>query len=213
MRLPAPLFTIAALLLTQVFPSCVQWNIGKRIRQAGEVHTGVDVFHPVDGKLYRAPSESGYDMAWVRAPEVSYTRRTELVTSETYEQLWGGSLHSTARNIHPSGREHWALVYRDGMKHARGFKSLASPPPPHTPSVPAEQPDRHDVFGKWADDYGSLSHTEAGTARRLAAAPFDYLIDPALSAVSTIALNVPAACALVVASPFILIWPEWFIKK
>ncbi len=196
------------LLLCLLLPSCVQWNIGLRIRENGETHTGVDVFHPVDGQIHRAPGMGSCDDAYIRAPEVTYTRRTPLVEAQGW--FWyTGDPWKKALHIRPTGREHWALA---SCEHSTpGSFQRKATPPAETSATPVEEADaRRQAL---ASSYGSLSHTEASTARRLAAAPFDYLIDPALTGVSTLAHAIPTACVGVVALPLFLIHPGWFNIK
>ncbi len=77
MRLLAAFLTCAAALL---LPSCFTWHTADSIRESYITHTGVDIFHPVDGTIYHEREHSLVTRKWekngtsyVIAPEITYT--------------------------------------------------------------------------------------------------------------------------------------------
>ncbi len=202
-KLAAILVCAAALLL----PSCVQWNIGQRIREGGEIHTGVDILHPVDNTLYRTSAMRKDGTALARAPEVTYCVYSPLLTLVGEKD---GSRH--AAKVTPTGRTRVARLRCEDMnmlslypEHTpREFIELAEGIPTNAEACPKGSGGKFDTpkYGR-PDTYGSLTEpTQPSMARRLAAAPFDYLIDPALSVTHTL-VNVPL---FIVAAPFGILW-------
>ncbi len=184
-----------------LLPSCstVTWNIGESIRRSGEVRVGVDVRQPVDGKLYRC--EQGETML-VRAPEVTYSPCVPLVEWEIRE-TWGNlclfadtdEVWLNAENLRPTGRT--LVAETANLRDRRLVRVL--------PELPAH------CEAQVAPEYrGRLSPAALGTlelrqqpslGRKLAAAPFDYVADPALSLVSSLVLGTAHACAAAVWLP------------
>ncbi len=195
-----------------LLPSCVRWNIGACIRELGEERMGVDVAHPVGGRRYeRKEKETGTTMFYVRAPEVRYRQSTPLV--EWVDSLGMGVERSPrrVRDVQPTGRELLACCDVEYVRRPAGVPGFGHPfsheklmfrkevdslPPEATPAPYL----RSDCFNKLmldsaareaepevtADVLGTLS-VHRHWAATLAAAPFDYAIDPALSGVSTVA--------------------------
>ncbi len=198
---------LAAALLCLLLPSCVQWNIGQRIREGGELHTGVDILHPVDGTLYRTPAMRQDNTALARAPEVTYCIYSPLLT------LVGDKDGSRrAAKVTPTGRTRVArLRCEENNKLSlypehtpREFIELAEGIPTNAVACPKGSGGK---FGaskhRHPDTYGSLTEpTQPSTARRLAAAPFDYLIAPALTVPHT-QVNNPL---IIVTAPFGILW-------
>ncbi len=44
---------------TLLFPSCVQWNLGKNVLTASKIYVGLDYRHPVDKQLYLVTEKDG----------------------------------------------------------------------------------------------------------------------------------------------------------
>ncbi len=190
-------------LLCLMLPGCAQYNIGQRIREGGEIHTGVDVLSPAQGKLYRTADMAGAHTAYALLPEVTCRLQTPIITTPADSD----GERRRIRDITPTGQTRAALILcassDDAPRQApepRSFIKLVD-------AIPAEaQPiDTGKTAGgaqRQPGSYGWLSTTECGWRRRLAAAPFDYAIDPVLSTAHTL-LAVPVA---IVATPGFLIW-------
>ncbi len=196
--MPAPLPLVLALLSALLLPSCVQWNIGARIRESSAVHVGADVTNSVV-RYYRPGHEYGAD--YLLAPEVTYKALPPIAGFRS-DSHW-------AKNVQPTGR--LVLVdtglYNKGDRRTTrveslplGLRAVRSRAGQGTPG-PLEFPLR-------TGDFESPLARPASTASRIAAAPFDYVVDPVLSTVNTVIVAVPIGCALVVAAPLALIWPE-----
>ncbi len=177
----------AALLAATLLCSCVESRIGLRIREMGEVHTGVDYLHPVDGKVYQTPAQRSKKppQACVLAPEITYR-----VGHSFYHLHAPYDCDLTSQyGIRPTGR---TLVARIDCGRADSYTKLLKDevggtiPAGARPS-PAEGLIRPGKFDQI--DYGDLAPVTPSPAwRSIAAAPFDYLIDPVLSAAGTTVL-------------------------
>ncbi len=212
------LLLLAALLL----PSCVRWHIGAAIRDAADYRVGVDVTQPLDGKVYELPDEARKKPRsyYTCAPEVRY--RLERLPLVEFDEVPFEPPHArAAKNLRPTGRtllvryeyereplrglEHklyGALpamrpCYREEVqelpKEARLSRRSTRALPRHLFAESALKQPRHTV-----NSLGTREHERCWPAT-IAAAPFDYAIDPVLSGVSTAAFWTGAA----VASPFI----------
>ncbi len=200
-RFLRPFAAASALLL----PSC-QWNIGELIRADSAVYVGGDVRKPVNGLVYR--DEDGNLYAWV--PEVTYCTQPELA-----EFVGMGPSPHKVQNLHPTGRTILVRIGGAGMRAPEKLKTLpegAKPscmskgewPMPLLPGLSSSQspqsrqqtstPD--DMLARWTSLYPESDHrwlgdfdgegaTRGSFGAQALAAPFDYVIDPALSVVST----------------------------
>ncbi len=193
-RLPLTLALLSALL----FPSCVQWNIGERIRESSALHVGADVTNPVV-RYYKPGHQYGAD--YLLAPEVTYKALPPIVGFRS-DWYW-------AKDVQPTGRlvlVDTGLYNKTDRRTTRverlpeGLRAVPSRAQRETPG-PMEFPIR-------TGDFDSPLARPASTGACIAAAPFDYLIDPALSAVNTVIVAVPVGCAILLAAPLTLIWPE-----
>ncbi len=185
---------ITAVALPALSSCLVQSNIGDRIREGAEVYTGVDVRHPVDGKIYRTADMNSYDDAFVRANEVTYTRRTPWLTEEKYLKN-----RAKAQQVTPTGKVLTVQVI-SFENRPEFYRQTVSQLPA---GVRAEQAvitedDR-------IESYGVISKTNCGPWRKAAAAPFDYFLDPVISGVSTVGGSV----GYIIYSPFKWMWNKW----
>ncbi len=193
-------FFVCAAAILLVFPSCVQWNIGERIREAGQRHTGGDICHPVDGKVYSIPTPGVNNSKdyFVMAQEVTYRRRPPLFSND-YDLFWGAlgvaCAPEEAVDVQPTGRIIAAAISCDGDMVPRSFKKQVNAIPAFATAMPVGN--MVSLETKSPFDYGSISHTEASTTRKLAAAPFDYVVDPILTA----GHSTLTAAGLIVTSP------------
>ncbi len=195
MRHLLPLLLAACALLLS---SC-QWNIGDIIRSETAVHVGGDVRHPVDGKVYC--DEDGNFYAWV--PEVTYRTEPGIV-----EWVAMGPLPHKAFDITPTGRT--ILVRVDsGIRPSEKLESLPEgaklfcltrgewPAPACVRKYAEPRADRpENMLDTWRSHYPERDHrwlgdfegekaTRGSIGAQIAAAPFDFVIDPILSVVTT----------------------------
>ncbi len=200
MSLPLRSFLIVAALM-MVLPSCIRSHIGSNIRQVQEVRLGVDANNPIDGRVYEVEGGKRY----VPAPEVSYRVDSPIISGAgwPFAQLVGiSSVRYPVIDIQPTGRV--LIVECEG--------SVVLRPVAVTQELPAEakliytEQKRGDLTLK-DELFGCFSYQQkAGFWRTMAAVPFDFAIDPALSVVgSTVDFT---------ANTFIVlfIWlPHWII--
>ncbi len=174
-----PFLACAAVLL---FPSCVQWNIGENIREGAQICVGADL-----RECYDVPDELNVDYnTWphgggkslrILAPEVCFRPDYPLV-STNWKNL------PRAKEVQPTGA--YRKVTRSMVVIFRGEKAEVGgrcevPNPAALRRIgsrgiwaevrPAEPQERK--CGKWYP------------LAAIAAVPFDYVIDPALSVVTT----------------------------
>ncbi len=196
--MPTPRLALA-LLVALLLPSCVQWRMGERIRESCAVHVGVDVYNPAV-RYYKPGHEFGAD--YVLAPEITYKAPPPIVG---FLSSW-----EYAKQVQPTGKlvlAETAIYQESEPRQTR----LAERLPKGLRAVPARvspEPSRVLMAPLDTGDIDSPLARPASTGARMVAAPFDYVIDPALSAVSTVVVAVPVACVAVVIAPLTLIWPE-----
>ncbi len=185
-----PLAAACALLL----PAC-QWNIGKLIRADSAVYVGGDVRKPVDAVVYCDEGHNCY--AWV--PEVTYGTEPALV-----EFVGMGPLPRRVVKFQPTGRTILVRIGGAGMhppekldalpEGARPFRLSQgewpwASPCPHASTPADRQSDWVSLYAewdhRWLGDFEGEESTRGSFGSQLAAAPFDYVIDPALSVVTT----------------------------
>ncbi len=174
MRWMIPFLACAAAIL---MPSCISWDIGGHLKGRQTTYTGVDIAHPVDGKLYR-PARGQESCFYVTAPEVTYTY--------TYPAMLNGYgmqvVMPAASNVQPTGRIITARIepashsYVGAQHEARalsvmpgGLCAEESGPTEHATPCPA-------VLG-WEREEPSL-------ARRALIGTCDYVVDPLLNIVT-----------------------------
>ncbi len=168
--------------------SCVEWRIGKNIRESGERITALQLATPVDGRLYAsrqeppvaAEKEWEYYPDWqdrdttyyAHVPVVEYGRSSSTLFWHLPHAI--GGTGETADK--PTGQSRIVAI--------RGSKVYLMPGNFEMPQgLRRVDADRLGQGGRHVD----LS-TSGSTLAAIAAAPFDYLIDPALSAISTAAV-------------------------
>ncbi len=187
--------SLCAAALMLVLPSCVlRTNIGKNIREAGEIYTSVGL-RPVDGRVYMTPEQRSYKTscihyAYARLPEVTYRQHSDLVDAHSI------LLHKkpSLSDIQPTGRIRVALVKCSALNCPLAVEEMMTDIPANARSYSVgEMPDKASI-----DIKEQVSTNEAGVGRRIVAAPFDYLIDPALSVCMYVGYGVGA----IVVSPF-----------
>ncbi len=135
--------------------SCMRWHTANRLRDAHTVYTGVDIYHPVDGKLYYSPAENTENLIfkdvsftnYLIAPEVTYRRRSNLINSDGLGNFYPEPDYT--QDIPPTGRIHVVKIKR-GRSHPDspemipalpdGLKSLPMPPKGKLTFLPAKLP-------------------------------------------------------------------------
>ncbi len=184
MKLPSFLLACVA---TVLLPSCAQWNIGKKIRESAETHIGIN-----DRMQYNYHEESlpeGYRLHYI-APELRYRLRTPLVDyrafDEVGERYYAYASRVVEDDIVPTGR----------LRHVTDTKMPGEASRTEIGDVcetPVEKLTRRPGLESRSTPIASRTHLgSAGRERStwypaavVAAAPFDYLIDPVLSVAST----------------------------
>ncbi len=189
----AILACVAVLLL----PSCImRSNIGKNIREPGTVYTSV-YLRPVDGTIYRTPQQEAQKAMYCKNP--AYARLTE-VSFRKASRPWFEA-HSILiddepkpHSIRPTGKVRLAEigVRYDGCPDSVTALVDAIPVDAKEQKA-ATLPDEEEI----ALDKGAV-HAQVSWGRRLAAAPFDYLIDPILS----VSMYAGYGVGVVAVSPF-----------
>ncbi len=168
---------LAVAVQSLIIPGCVQWNIGERIREQAEVRVGADV-------TQRFVCETTRQLL---APEVTYRAATPLITLLDDKD-------PAAQELTPTGylRE-VSLPPLKGVgyklpRHARTTvrERWQGAPPPESERgeyvEPGYTPTADSV--RWLGCAG-VRQEEGYTLAATLAAPFDYVIDPVLSAVSS----------------------------
>ncbi len=161
-----------------MLPSCIlRSNIGHNIRETGELYTSV-ALRPVDGVIYTTPEQRKASpdaaTAYARLPEVTFRRQSRhwFEAHSILLDYWP-AIH----DIHPTGRVKTVLVARQSTGCPYDVKDFVEDIPANArPSAPTELPDEIEIHAPL-----NMPHTDAGWGRTLTAAPFDYLIDPALT--------------------------------
>ncbi len=197
-----PLAAACALLL----PAC-QWNIGKLIRADSAVYVGGDVRKPVDGVVYCDESYNRY--AWV--PEVTYGTEPAVVefvgmgplprkvvnlrpTERTILVRIGGAGIGAPEKLDalPEGARPFCLSKGEWPKPLYEERFLREQAVRNGQQVVVHGdrlPDWIDLYAewdhRWLGDFEEEESTRGSSGAQLAAAPFDYVIDPALSVVTT----------------------------
>ncbi len=211
-----------ALLVALLLPSCGPWHIGERIRYDSELHVGAALKHATvhyypaeDAKLVAwknaAPEHRGIggDPQYVLAPEVTYRVRRPLV-----DGFWNGfGSEAEIVDLKPTGR--MVLVRPSGRTRTERWHSeLVATLPEGMVADPLKVPaDKPFDYAYWRElgDFDTPSATRGSVGSQIAAAPFDYAIDPALSAVTLSPLLVPAA---VVGGAVVVVGtPVWLVQR
>ncbi len=183
---------VAVLLLS----SCTYSNIGSCIRNSGLTHTGVDVRHPVDGKMYQTPALRKAKTAYVRAPELCYRLNHPLYIACNIK---GDCTVPEPYDIRPTGRVRLALAKTDSDDAPWRFRESVEviPADARAYTVREGYKDKPEL----EDD---RSQPRPAWWRYVAAAPFDYLLDPAI----TVVWNVTVYPLSFAALPFLLTFEE-----
>ncbi len=195
-------FATACLLL---FPSCVEWRIGSNIRELATFHSYLELSEAEEGILYvsRQPLPGGAEecdstsslakpprghVYYARVPVAEARQSSSTVVAHV---PYGDGVQRTTWGRRPTGMTR--LVAR-----TRGKLYLL----PEDAELPADAEVRH---MKLCEDGDScfISTRRSGwyVPAAILAAPFDYVIDPALVGVSTVGLWVAALASGAVQYP------------
>ncbi len=207
------LFLAAFIFLLGIGHACrdsldVRCRIGESIRLAGERRLGVDVNHPVDGRYYSYRDAEGYVCYCVQAPVVSYRPEPPLLGRgrEIFPAcvlgIPDGSRGGRACELRPTGRVVVATVALHLAEVEAGSR-LQWPDlrvrdilPHGMPADTAAEPEPELWQEATPASLGTLEVVEKPSFWRCAlAVPFDYVIDPIVSAaLSLLNLLVLAIC-------------------
>ncbi len=174
---PARTLLLAVIAL---LPSCVQWGIGERIRNPQEVHTGVRL-HTPEAKQYRVFDGPGAKehCRYAFAPEIVFKVERPLIETERFGR------YPRVVDVQSTGQHR--LVRVNESWEGRGRQGWDSMNPPCYPCTLIDKlPEGATLVEPQSTAFASFHSTKASWGRRLAAAPFDYLIDPALTALSSV---------------------------
>ncbi len=181
----------AALILILLAPACTRWHVADRLRDVHTTYTGVNIYQPVDGKIYyREGKNYGMEPHYVIAPEVTYKRRTHLINSDGKANFY--PLPAVSQNLRPTGR-----VVVAEFDYCHGFRGIHPALPEGLVSKEAPKENQGSIRPRGAvhwrpegnapmDSLGILSQQEEppGIGRRLLIGTCDYVVDPLLNIIS-----------------------------
>ncbi len=164
-----------------LLPSCVQWNIGQNIRESTERHVGIN-----PGEAYRIGDGGGRPTI---AQELTYELDTPLIS------LLGEK--TTAQDIRMG--EHFREV-KMRLRKMEGLQSTvgARYEPKEQPMERMRGSQGRERLTPRSMGSAEVQYSDSHQLAVIAAAPFDYLIDPVLSAASS-AIAMPLVGAVAVA--------------
>ncbi len=179
------ILTLLLLAFCLLHSSCTRWHTADRLRDPYTTYTGVDIYHPVDGKIYHLPEDEPYPQHYyVIAPEVSYQRRTHLTNTDGFYPVC-----DTSQNIRPTGRTVVAA-----FSYSHGFEKILPRLPEGVVSEVAPKENQGGIRPRGSNHWcpegnapweslGAISKQEhkPGFARRLLIGTCDYLVDPLLN--------------------------------
>ncbi len=217
MKLITPFLVCSAALL--LLPSCVFWSTGDHLRAGSTTYTGVDIYHPVDGKIHYYPYNphpkkdteyAHWREAYVIAPEVTY--RAQPPSFEVPNIHMIGSLdyvpYPEVEDMKPTGRVVVARIGFDGFVKIvpQLPKGLLTADAPKDKAEWSEQ-NLHIVSQHWNPDKPDHEHLgrigekvrKPGLAHRALIGTCDYVVDPVLNVLT----NITIPLVLLPASPFI----------
>ncbi len=171
---PRSIFFVSGLLYF-VFPflsSCV-WNIGECIRSSTAVHVGADLSNPAEVEAY------GYDYfadEYFIAPEVTYRYCPDLVEFCVPNE--------PPYKVHDMKRTGYKVLVRDGLEWETTDKIPADAKRKRIEDMydPRKKRDTNRELG----DLDSPRASRGSIPAQIAAAPFDFVIDPVLSATTSV---------------------------
>ncbi len=194
------LFLAACIILLSIGHACrdslvVRCRLGESIRLAGERRLGVDANHPVDGKYYSYRDAEGFVRYCVQAPVVSYRPEPPLlgmgceIFPASVLGIPDGSRGGKACELQPTGRVVAATV----AVHAAGGSAgsqlrwldlhVDEILPHGMPAGAAAEPAPKEWLEATPASLSTLEVVEKPAFWRHALAfPFDYIIDPIVSA-------------------------------
>ncbi len=183
----------AALLL----PSCTRWHTADLLRDPYTTYTGVDIYHPVDGKVHYEMEENRltgklerkHDANYVIAPEVTYKRRSHLTNTDGFDFYPAPPLVQDAR---PTGR-----VVTAKFSYSHGLTEIVPELPKETRSEKAETHNSGSIRphgarhwmpegGAPMPSFGTLAKVEEKPSfgRSVLIGTCDYVVDPLLNLVT-----------------------------
>ncbi len=178
----------------------VQWDIGGCIREGSEVYVGADTHGP----CVRYEKKGDKDApTFYLAPELLYRTKHHVVKWKLdpvteHEKAKGAyELRPTGRQVLVRSRNGSVLGLAEAVP--QGYKAVR---------LPGCDCGRTESSTDYLGILDSPQATRGSFLAQLAAAPFDFIIDPALSAVSTVGTYAGFTCAGVILLPYVLINPD-----
>ncbi len=189
-----PILVLAAAALACLLPSCMRWHTADVLRDPYTTYTGVDIYHPVDGKVHYEMEENPltgklerkYGANYVIAPEVTYKRCSHLTNTDGFDFYPAPPL---TQDIRPTGR-----VVTAKFSYTHGFTEIVPKLPKGTRSEEAETHNSGSIRPRGAPHWrpeggapmpslGTLAQVEEkpGFGRRVLIGTCDYVVDPLLN--------------------------------
>ncbi len=211
MKLLRTLLTAASALCLS---SCVvDWNIGRCIRESDEWYTGVCTCQADKIKYWEGTGDSGR-MRYLQGREVRFRLNHALVTTTHL----GRSPQARVCGVEESGKDCLVRVEeRQGGEWKEGQVIDSLPADARRADASGAHTGLRLCAGPGSrycksGHYVVTSQSKPGTWRRMAAAPFDYLIDPILTVASSGLGTVALVPGLVLCPSRTIEWTMWDIK-
>ncbi len=195
-RLIFPFFVAAAAMLLTSCAGWVQWNVGGRIRAGSATHAGADIHGPTIEYEKKGNKDAP---TYCRAPEVLYRTKPAIIK-------WRDPFfpdNEDAYDIRPTGRK---------LLFCRKDRRLVSAVPQGYEATyqPGCKCGRTNFNSSELGSFESPQTSRGSISAQLAAAPFDFFIDPALSVITTAGAYTGMTCAGILLLPVVLINPDAF---
>ncbi len=211
-----PILILAATALACLLPSCKQWFIGEHLRAADTIYSGVDIFHPVDGKIHFNPKQDKEHLnpvAYVVAPEVTYYRQPPCYDVNIHcIGDWSHEPGATVYSVRPTGRVVTAKIGYGGFQEIvpelpRGLATYDAP----TRDIDSiEEMQTPYIVCTWRPDHpypdamGSICEPKKekpSFAYRALTETCDYVVDPVLNVLTPVVETVGIIAAAPICVP------------
>ncbi len=201
-----------SLLVCLAFSACKFWYTADHLRAGSTTYTGVDIFHPVDGKIHYPAKQSDGSLgtAYVIAPEVTYRAQPPCFEVPNVHSwgTWDVEGWPEVTDMRPTGRVVVARIGYFGFERIvpelpKGLLSAAAP------TCKADRDSAPYIVCYWnpqsppTDSLGKLAPKveEPGAARRAFIGTCAYVVDPVLNTVTCVLSPV----AVLAATPFVAV--------
>lgn len=186
-----PLFALPLLPLLSL-SSCFQLNVGETIRYPAHECIDVDTSKPVDNAAYQVSADE-YVM---QVPEMRFRSGYRTIYWNVRSHYLGG--REWRSEPEPTGRMRWVKV--EESKKVICLSPTLLEEPPNLKGAKKIDAAKLTITRSKPDYNPCSSGEEPSTMQYIAAAPFDYLIDP----IGSVPLTIGTYSFVVLASPVIL---------